>query len=116
MPAISHQHGLSEGLQIDRGLFAAAAVGLHLIGDLLTLREAAQAGALNRADVDEHVLAARVRLNEAIALLVVEPLHRSRCHDVSSLCVLPAGERTAHHPLKRPGREKERAPGNTKAR
>ncbi len=46
MPAISHQHGLSEGLQIDRGLLAAAAVGLHLIGDLLTLHEAAQAGAL----------------------------------------------------------------------
>ena len=40
-------------------------------------------GLLNRRDVDEHILAASVRLNEAVTLLAVEPLHYTTCHVVS---------------------------------
>ena len=44
--------------------------------DLLALVEAAKTCALNRADVDEHVLGAVGRLDEAVALLAVEPFNR----------------------------------------
>ena len=37
-------------------------------------------GALNGADVDEHVVAAVIRLNEAKALGRVKPLHGSHAH------------------------------------
>ena len=49
-------------LQVRRGVLAAAAVGLDVEADLLALDEAAQAGALERGRMDEHVLAAVVRL------------------------------------------------------
>ena len=39
--------------------------------------EALEPGALHRADVDEHVLAATVGLDKSEALLSVEPLNRS---------------------------------------
>jgi hypothetical protein len=71
----------SGGLQVDGRLFAGAAVGFHLIGDLLAFCETTQAGTLNRTDVHEHVLAAAIRLNEAVTLLVVEPLHRPCRHE-----------------------------------
>lgn len=51
----------SRGLDVaDRDL-AGLAVFLSVKGDLLTLVEAVQAGALERGRVDEHVLAARPR-------------------------------------------------------
>ena len=49
-------------LQVRGGVLAAAAVGLDVEADLLALDEAAQAGALERGRMDEHVLAAVVRL------------------------------------------------------
>src|SRR3954452_4780223 len=68
------------GPEIGRGLLAAAPVGLNVIGDLLTLSEAAHPRTLHGADVHEHVLAALVGLNEAVALLFVEPLHGTSRH------------------------------------
>src|SRR5918994_3544669 len=65
----------SRGLKVGRGRLAGAPVGLQLVGDLLTLHEAAHPCPLDGADVDEDVLAAVVRLDKAVALLVVEPLH-----------------------------------------
>src|SRR5690606_39425061 len=53
--------------------------GLEL--DPLTLVEGTEARRLDRAVVDEHVRAAAVDLDEAEALLTVEPLHGSLCHD-----------------------------------
>src|SRR6185437_15772313 len=44
------------------------------------LVQAVQARALDRADVDECVLATIVRLDEAVALGSVEPLYGSRSH------------------------------------
>src|SRR3954447_19689488 len=78
----------SRGLEVDRRGLAVALVGLELVGDLLTFAQAHQAGALHRRDVDEDILAAVVRLDEAVALGLVEPLHRTRFHGpyLFSLC------------------------------
>src|SRR5690606_41491670 len=73
----------------DRATSAPAALSLHdalpILGGLeldpLTLVEGTEARRLDRAVVDEHVRAAAVDLDEAEALLTVEPLHGSLCHD-----------------------------------
>src|SRR5918993_649330 len=76
--------GCSGLLQIGGRFLARPAIGFDLIRDLLPFRETAQARALNRADVDEHILSAAVGLNEAVAFLLVEPLDRT-CRHGSSL-------------------------------
>src|SRR5581483_11936311 len=53
--------------------------------DLRALGERLEAVSRDRAEVDEHVLAAGVRGNEAVALRVVEPLDGSGCHGNTSL-------------------------------
>ena len=85
--------GLSVGmqkladLQIFRTLFAL--VGDHVISDLVAFAEVIQAGLFNRRDVDEHVLStAAVRLDEAITLCGIEPLHCTCRHD-RTLLILP---------------------------
>jgi hypothetical protein len=70
--------GHHSGLEIDGGLFAA--VLLDLVGDFLPFMETVEPGSLNRADMDEYVFAAAVRLNEAITLCAVEPLNRACGH------------------------------------
>src|SRR5919112_5390164 len=74
----------SNRLQVAGRLLARAAVRLHLIGDLLAFRQTPQAGTLQRGGMDEHVLAAMVRLNEAIALRFIVPLHSPSRHRQSS--------------------------------
>ena len=66
---------LSEGAELVCGLLPALAVCGQLIGDGLVLAEAAETGALNGTDVDEDVLGAVIRLNETVALGLVEPLY-----------------------------------------
>jgi hypothetical protein len=67
-----------DGAQIGcRGL---SALGHNVERDFLSLVEAAHPGAFDSADVDEHVLAAVIRLDEAEALLAVEPLYGSLRH------------------------------------
>src|SRR6266478_3577091 len=58
---------------------------LELVAQLLTLLEAAEAGALDRRDVNEHVLRAVVRLDEAVTLLGVEPFNGTDTHKASSI-------------------------------
>src|SRR6266481_7601277 len=58
----------------DGGL-AGAAILLGIEGNLLTLAETAQAGALQRGGVDENVLAAIVWLDESEAFLIVVELY-----------------------------------------
>jgi hypothetical protein len=58
----------------------------------LTFDQARKAGALDRADVNEYVLAAINGLDESKALLAVEPLHGSCDHllvplDIEKACV-----------------------------
>src|SRR5436305_14657124 len=70
--------------QIHRLRALAFLVGLDLEGDALSFGEVLQSGALHRGDVDEHVAAAVIRLDEAVAALAIEtfpcPGHRLRAH------------------------------------
>jgi len=75
-----------DGAQIPcRGL---SALGHNVERDFLSLIEATQPGAFYSADVDEHVLAAVIRLDESKAFLAVEPLYGSLRHvTFSQACV-----------------------------
>jgi hypothetical protein len=55
-------------------------VGLGLEVDLLALGETRKTSPLDRADMNEHIVAAVVGLNESEALLAVEPLHSTCRH------------------------------------
>jgi hypothetical protein len=68
------------GLQIIGGRLSGPSIGDNLIRDLLSLAEAAHPGPLDGADVHENILAAVIRLDEAKAFLVVEPLYGSLRH------------------------------------
>jgi hypothetical protein len=68
----------SPDLEIVRRLLTAIAD--NLIFDRLTFIERTKAGAFNRGDVDEHVFAPALRLNEAIALGRVEPFDGACSH------------------------------------
>src|SRR5262245_59343051 len=57
-----------------------SAVLFDLILDVLPFIERAQPSALNSGDMNEHVPAAALRLNESIALRRIEPLHRAARH------------------------------------
>ena len=59
---------------------SAAALVLQLVADALAFVQAAQACALDRADVHEDVLAAFLRLDETEAFSGVEPLDRAVRH------------------------------------
>src|SRR4051794_12114656 len=80
-----------DGRDVD-GLRALVAV-LGVVRDPGTLCEGAEPVRVDARVVDEEVLAALVRSDEAEALLVAEPLHGSGCHmssypsrDVRALC------------------------------
>src|SRR5260370_42481117 len=62
-------------LNVRDGGLAGAAILLGIEGNLLTLAETAQAGALQRGGVDENVLAAIVWLDESEAFLIVVELY-----------------------------------------
>src|SRR5690606_17384608 len=61
----------------------AVASGLEFVVDLLAFIEGAQASLLHGGDVNEGILAAVIRLDEAEAFLHVEKLNCSGCHGMS---------------------------------
>src|SRR5262249_35054502 len=63
-----------------------AAVAGHFIVDHLALVERAQAGPLDRRDMDEHVSAAVLGLNEPKTLRRVEPFHCASSHHGLLVC------------------------------
>jgi hypothetical protein len=67
-------------LDVVDGDLAGATVFGRVEGNLLAFYETTKACALKGGGVDEHVLAAIVRLNEAEALLVVVELNGARNH------------------------------------
>src|SRR5690606_2166483 len=69
----------SEQLQI-RGRAAAVTARLQLIADLLVVVQSGQPGAFDRRDMDEHVLAAIIGRDEAIAFGGVEPFYGAGSH------------------------------------
>src|ERR1700733_2107132 len=78
-------------LEVFRRRFAL--VGNFFVFDDLPLIEAAEAGSLDRRDVDENIFAASLRLNKPIAFLRVEPLHGTYGH-----FPLPINWRHCHTP------------------
>ena len=70
-------------LEAASGFLARTRVALDFVGNLLVFIETTQAGLFNGRDVHEHVRAAVVRLDEAEALLGVEPLDGSGGHGMS---------------------------------
>src|SRR5580658_3361312 len=68
------------GLQILGSRFAGLAIDHDLERDTLAFTQLAQSGALDSADVDEHILAAALGLDKSITLLRVEPFHCSVAH------------------------------------
>ena len=64
--------------EVHRGRFSTVLLDLEL--DLLTFVERAQSGALDGGDVHEDIPASTCGLDETIALLRVEPLHRAARH------------------------------------
>src|SRR5215472_8594125 len=66
-------------LQVHRGGLALLAA-FELEAHLLALVQVAEAGALDGRDMHKHIFRPILRLNEAIALLAVEPLHGSDRH------------------------------------
>src|SRR5690349_3346031 len=105
-------------LDVVDGDLAAAAVLGGVEGDLLTFNKIAHAGALESGGVDEHVLAAIVRLDEAEALHVVVKFHSAHDHgnNLSRLMWMHVSEGTRSVTSTRfvDGLERasERAPGN----
>jgi hypothetical protein len=68
---------------VSRGL-SGLAIGDDFVADLLTFVEIAHSCAFDRAYVNENVLAAVVRLNEAETLLAIKPLYSSCRHRTPS--------------------------------
>ena len=73
----------SEGFQV-RCRFLAVAAGFQLVRHFLVVVQAGQTGALNRRNMDEHVRAAIVGLDETITLGCVEPFHGAVGHVIFS--------------------------------
>ena len=69
-----------DGLKLTGGHLAAALIALEFEGDLLAFIQRTEVRPFNGGDVDEHVRAAVVRLDEAEALGGVEPLHSTSRH------------------------------------
>src|SRR5689334_17379010 len=76
--------------------------GRDLVADLLALVQAVEARSLHGADVNEHVLAAFLRLDETEALGGVEPLHSTSWHLDRLLSLVRASTPWASRSLHRP--------------
>jgi len=65
------------------GRHLAVPAGLQLVGDFLAFGKSAQSRALDGRDMNERVLAAVFRLDEAEAFIDVEKFNGTGCHDLS---------------------------------
>src|SRR5436190_15064711 len=70
-----------DGAQVGRGHLAAA-VGLEVIADALIFAQRAHPGTLDGGDVDERVVSALVRLDEAVALVFIEEFDDAGGHNL----------------------------------
>jgi hypothetical protein len=85
-----------QSLKLVRRHLAGAAILQKLIIHLLAFTQVMHARALDGADVNEHILTAIDRLNEAEALLPIEPLHNTFGHRhllTQPDCGMPAAPR-----------------------
>src|SRR5271165_6838577 len=80
----------SGGAEVAGARLARALVGDEFEVDLLAFVEVVHPGAFDGADVNKHVRAAIIRLDETKALLGVEPLHGSDWHMCLPFCAMRA--------------------------
>src|SRR4030088_928620 len=78
---------LAGGAKIVGRRLARAAMCYDLVADLLAFTQRSKSGALDGADVHEHVVATVIRLNETKALGRVKPLHGSHAHGCSPFSI-----------------------------
>lgn len=76
---LREQQRLRGLLQVRGSVFAA--LGRNFVRNALAFVERAHAGFFNRADVNEHIAAAVVRLDETETFLRIEPFNCTCCHD-----------------------------------
>src|SRR5205814_1656970 len=69
---------LSLDLEIYRRLLTA--IALKLVFNPLSFVQRGQSGTFDSADVNKHIFATALRLNEPITLRWIEPLHRAGSH------------------------------------
>src|SRR5262249_36853217 len=94
---VASDHSRLTDLQIVRRFLAA--ITENLIFDRLTLVERTKAGTLDGGDMDEHVSAAVLGLNESIALGRVEPFDSASSHHrLLRMHVGPHDHRATAHP------------------
>src|SRR5262249_54821174 len=94
---VASDQSRSTDLEVVRRLLAAIAD--NLIFDCLTLVERIKAGTLDSGDMDEHVSAAVLGLNESIALGRVEPFDSASSHRRLLECTSgPYDHRATVHP------------------
>jgi hypothetical protein len=80
--------GRLDELEVPSRFLTALAIVLKLKADFLTFLKVAHSCSLNCGNVDEHVLAAVVRLNESEALGSIEPFDLTGSH----VAILSVGE------------------------
>src|SRR5258708_35305868 len=73
----------SGALQVDRAGLAAL-IGLELVGDAIVLVQGAHAGLLDRADINEGIVAATFGRDETVARLGVEKFDLPNGHGCAS--------------------------------
>ena len=76
------EKSLAGGAQIVGRRLARAAIRHDLVGDLLAFTQRSKPGTLDGADMHEHIVAAVIRLDEAVTLGCVKPLHGSHAHGI----------------------------------
>jgi hypothetical protein len=77
----------SDCAQLVSRLLSALPISGQFVGNRLVLGKGTHASTLDGADVHEHILAAIIRLNEPVTLLIVEPLHFACSQNSVSLLV-----------------------------
>src|SRR3954454_3087198 len=82
--------GNSERPKAFRRAFAATRIAHDLEGNLLTFLEAADTGTLHSGNMNENILGAVIRLDEAITLGAIEPFHCASGHFHLSIWRCPA--------------------------
>src|SRR5207253_11192619 len=90
-----------------RGLSSIAA--LEVEAHLLPLVQIADTGALDRRDMNKHILRTVLGLNEAVTLCGVEPLHGSNSHRSSFKNKIATARRSAGQTSARCGEQVQRS-------
>src|SRR5262245_7328906 len=91
----------SDLLQVLGRALAALWTALLFVGNLLAFVQRAEAGALDGGNMYKHIRSTAFRLNEAVPLGAIEPLHSTDRHRPISKLDCRAPPDAAHHTVSR---------------